>query len=95
MSFSGICGDKQQDKVSVEGEASRFKDFRYILYGELSINWTHISIQSEIPLSSILPCDDTVPAVHSCNHRPLKLLGCHDLNRHDRFQDGGVGLLHC
>lgn len=61
---------------------------------ESSRSWPHISVESEVALGSVLPCDDTVPAVHPGDHHPLELLGCHDLHRHDRLQDGAVGLLH-
>lgn len=54
----------------------------------------HISVECEVSLGSVLPCDDPVPAVHPCDHHPLELLGCHDLDRHDRLQDGAVGFLH-
>lgn len=61
---------------------------------ESSRSCPHISVESEVALGSVLPCDDTVPAVHPGDHHPLELLGCHDLHRHDRLQDGTVGLLH-
>lgn len=56
--------------------------------------WTHISVQSEVSFSSILPCDDTMTTVHTSDHGSLKLLRCYNLNRHDWLQDGCVCLLH-
>lgn len=66
----------------------------YVHDAHQSSSWTHISVQREVSLRTILSCDDAVSAVHASDHRPLKLLRSHNLHGHNWLQDDAAGLFH-
>lgn len=94
MSLSGTCGERQSKTNRDEG-SDRLNDSTHrpacVWCGG---GWTHISVQSEVPVSGVLSGDDTVPPVHSCDHCSLKLLRRYDFHGHDWLQDGDFGLFH-